>query len=232
MLQRYQFAVPPCKAYHLYAALLSLAPPDFAAQAHTAHITPVAQYVSGGRWVVSLLGSPCVQTLAPLLDNLQSMPLHSGSLPVHLLKVDTVTEVEQLLDNPPAKTGILQLHTPTAFKSGGRYQLLPSPHFVMQNLVLRWNACLGQDCPLEITPQGLQALEEGLVYSAVELHSAPYPLKGKSIPGVTGTLDVEIGLQGVHAAVAQALLRFAGFAGVGIKTTLGMGGAAWLPTLK
>ena len=46
---------------------------------------------------------------------------------------------------------------------------------------------------------------------------------------MTGSLTVCNRLSGIHAAVSDLLLQFAAFSGVGIKTTLGMGGAVWQP---
>ena len=51
-----------------------------------------------------------------------------------------------------------------------------------------------------------------------------YYLKGSSIPGFVGELTLENRLEGFQRQLADALLLFADHAGVGIKTTLGMGG--------
>ena len=229
LLQQYQFSVPPRPAYRWYAALLSLAPPEFSEEVHRQQMTPLAQYYADGVWTVSLLGSPCVTAMAPVLERLHTLPLHNGPVSVRLLGVRRVENADALLCAPPAPKGRLLLRTPAAFKSGGQYRLLPTTHLVVQNLALRWNACLGQDCALDITPDGLQTLAEGLVYRDISLQSTVCPLKGQNIPGVTGSLTVCNRLSGIHAAVADLLLQFAAFSGVGIKTTLGMGGAVWQP---
>lgn len=46
-----------------------------------------------------------------------------------------------------------------------------------------------------------------------------------------GDLTLENRLGGFHRELAEALLSFADFAGVGIKTTLGMGGVEHIPLL-
>ena len=229
LLRQYHFSVPPCSSYRLYAALLSLLPPDFGDLTHRQQITPIAQYYADGVWTVSLLGSACEQVAAPVLEHLDALPLRSGTAPVTLRSVRRVEDVEELFAAPVARNGVLTFQTPTAFKSKGEYQLLPVQQLVVQNLVLRWNACLGDECPLDIAPDALQTLAEGLVYQNIQLSSHSYPLKGQSIPGVTGWLNIKNRLNGFSAVLTNVLLQFAAFSGVGIKTTLGMGGVTWQP---
>ena len=49
-------------------------------------------------------------------------------------------------------------------------------------------------------------------------------INGQSIPGFTGELTLKCRLDGFHLTMANLLLHFAPYAGVGIKTALGMGG--------
>ena len=61
---------------------------------------------------------------------------------------------------------------------------------------------------------------------------ADYVLKGSPIPGFVGELTLENRLEGFHRELADALLCFAPFSGVGIKTTLGMGGVEHMDHLS
>ena len=67
-------------------------------------------------------------------------------------------------------------------------------------------------------------MADGLLCSRFALHDQSYCLKGKRIPGFVGSMTLENKLAGFHRELADALLVFAGYAGVGIKTALGMGG--------
>ena len=67
-------------------------------------------------------------------------------------------------------------------------------------------------------------MAEGILCSRLCLQDDHYRLKRQTIPGFIGTLLLENRLSGFHAQLANVLLLFAGYAGVGIKTTLGMGG--------
>ena len=102
----------------------------------------------------------------------------------------------------------------------------------MQSLIKKWNGCI-LDCPIEDEDgQGLEALAAGLRPRSFRLYSRDYVLKGSPIPGVVGELTLENRLEGFHRELADALLCFAPFSGVGIKTTLGMGGVEHMDHLS
>lgn len=230
MIQTYQFQLsspqPATAAYPLYAAMLERTPGDFASRLHDSAVTPVSQYVCGDIWRVSLFGDASISTLAPVLEDLKTVLLRRDRtrLDLELTGIETIGSVEQLLDAPPLDRGQLQLLTPTAFKSGGVYQLLPTQRLVMQSLILKWNGCFGDVCPIEDEGGGLEALAEGLRYRSVQLDSRLYSMKHTQIPGVTGSIAFDTRLEGFHRQLANALLTFGTHSGLGIKTTLGMGG--------
>ena len=72
--------------------------------------------------------------------------------------------------------------------------------------------------------EGIQAIANGLRIAEYRLSSRDYLLKGQSIPGFTGELTLKCRLDGFHLTMANLLLHFAPYAGVDIKTALGMGG--------
>lgn len=220
--------LPASLAYPLYAELLRRAPADFGAQVHQIAFTPVAHQVTGSCWQVSLLGQPAIDALGPVLQQARQFSLHKygQSLQVTHLQCDCIARPDALFA-APLRQSRLVLQTPTAFKSGGEYQMLPTQRLVLQSLLQRWNGCF-TDCPIEDEGGGLEQLAAGLVYTQVSLCSQPYRIKGQDIPGVTGQLGLELHHTGFHIHLCSALLRFAPYAGLGIKTGLGMGGAALL----
>lgn len=213
-------------AYPLYAALLEQTPKAYAARLHESTVTPVSQYVSGSTWQVSLFGREAIDTLAPVLDSVQEVFLRREQTLVGLSmdSVEGIPSVDVLLNAPAWGRGTLNFVTPTAFKSGGVYQLLPTQRLVMQSLILKWNGCFGAICPIEDEGGGLEALAEGLRYQSVHLDSRQYSLKHTQIPGVLGSVAFDLRLEGFHRQLAGALLRFGTYSGLGIKTALGMGG--------
>lgn len=110
--------------------------------------------------------------------------------------------------------------TPTTFHSGGRNQPLPLPGLVFGSLVDRWNAF----SPLTLNAEARRYAEECLVVSQFRLESQVVDLSGGKQIGAVGTVT----FRSIHPdpywlRVVAALADFAFFAGVGAKTTMGLG---------
>lgn len=221
-------------AYPLYAALLEQIPKELASSIHEAQSAPISQYFYNNCWYVSLLEDKIAEELSSVLEKLTEIHLRGEKLPI-VLKCTGRQEItaETLLNGASPAYLCLSLRTPTAFKSGGFYQILPEQRFILQSAMNKWNNCFGE-CPIEDEDGGLglDAMAAGLIYKKISLQSRNFKLKGTEIPGTTGNIIMENRLEGFHHVLANALLQFSGFAGIGIKTALGMGGAAVLPTEK
>ena len=239
MITQYRFSLTPdrdCRgrpewAYPLYAALLEQGPAGFGEWVHQDGISPVSQFVLPGNhpeWHVTLLGKQAEQMLGLALDRALPLQLHRERvcLTPTLMETRHVPDPDALFAQAAAAGPYqeLQFVTPTAFKSRGAYQILPSVRLIIQSTIKKWNGCF-PDCPIEDEDgQGLEALAAGLLCRRLNLRDGTYQMKGRTLPGFTGSLVLENRLEGFHQQLASALLLFAGFAGVGIKTTLGMGG--------
>lgn len=239
MITQYRFSLTPdrdCRgrpewAYPLYAALLEQGPAGFGEWVHQDSISPVSQFVLPGKtseWHVTLLGEQTERMLGPVLERGLPLPLHRERVCLTLTLMETrrIPDPDALFAQAAAAGPFqeLQFVTPTAFKSRGAYQILPSVRLILQSTVKKWNGCF-PDCPIEDEDgQGLEALAAGLLCRRLNLQDGTYQMKGRTVPGFTGCLVLENRLEGFHQQLASALLLFAGFAGVGIKTTLGMGG--------
>lgn len=213
-------------AYALYAELLRRGPAAFGEQVHQTAFTPVAHHLDGTCWQVSLLGQTAIDALAPVLQQAESFRLdkHRLTLPVAACVCDRIDAPDDFFAQP-LRRARLQFVSPTAFKSNGAYQLLPTQRLLLQSLILRWNGCF-PDCPIEDDGGGLERLAAGLLYTDISLTTKAYRIKGQNIPGIVGQISVENTLPDFHGALCSALLQFAPYAGIGIKTGLGMGGVA------
>ena len=116
----------------------------------------------------------------------------------------------------------IQFWTPTAFKHNEAYQIFPDIHQIFQSLVRRWNQVMPEYRLLD--EDALHMLEKQLWIQDYRLQSRRFDLKGRRIPGFTGTICVRNRLPAPLLEVWKVLLLFGSYAGVGIKTTLGMGG--------
>ena len=240
MLTQYRLTLKPdhaCRprpewAYRMYAVLLEQVPESFGAAAHRDQITPVSQHLTLDKgslcWIVTLLGENCEALLSNALDHLSCLRLERDgiSLEVQERERRIVAAPDDFLDMAAQEGGLhtLRFQTATAFKSRGQYRNLPTTHLLIQSLIQKWNGCIAE-CPIEDEDgRGAEALAEGLQLRAFRLRNQMYYLKGSPIPGFVGELTLENRLAGFQRQLADALLLFAGYAGVGIKTALGMGG--------
>lgn len=240
MLTQYQMTmVPDCPCsprpewgYQLYAALLEDAPEGFGAEVHQDAVTPLSQFLTVERdhvvWTVSLLGERSEQTLSPLLLRQDSVFLKKDQVRLHVAacRTERIRDVDTLFSLSAQQTGshMLRFQTPTAFKSKGQYLNMPTTRLIVQSLIKKWNGCF-PECPIEDEDgQGMEAIAAGLRCRRFQLRDQMYYLKGSSIPGFVGELTLENHLSGFHRELADALLLFSGYSGIGIKTALGMGG--------
>lgn len=116
----------------------------------------------------------------------------------------------------------IQVITPTAFKSQGRYQYLPDLRLFFQSLMRQYNHWFeGQD---HIDVELLDEICKRTQITGYRLHTERYEIHNAFLMGFCGNLVVQCrGTQTLKNYV-QMLLIFAEFSGVGAKTSLGMGG--------
>ena len=222
----------PELAYRLYAALLSRSPAAFAASAHEDAVTPVSQFLTlldQGEllWTVNLLGERSEAALSDVMDGLELLDLERGGrVRVTERSRKYIPDADALfaLAEQSGRLHRLEFRTPTAFKSRGQYLNLPTTRLILQSLIRKWNGSV-TECPIaDEDGEGLEALAAGITCRSFRLQDQAYHLKGSTIPGFVGNLVLENRLEGFHRLLADALFHFSVYAGVGIKTTLGMGG--------
>lgn len=240
MIVQYRIALSaetPCVprmewGYRLYAALLEDAPQAFGEDVHKNAVTPLSQHLAIDKdrllWTVNLLGEKSEDNLSEILSCRKSIWLQKDRVQLNIADCQTrsVEDVNALFAIAAQQDGyhVLRFQTPTAFKSRGQYLNMPSSRLIVQSLIQKWNGCF-PDCPIEDEDgQGVEAIAAGLRIRRFQIRDHMYYLKGSSIPGFMGELEIENRLSGFHRELADVLLLFSGYSGVGIKTALGMGG--------
>lgn len=239
MIRQFQFALVPPKgvripqawAYRLYSWLLEQLPAQAADQLHGDTSHPVTQFLQYSRerraavWTLNLRGELlCTQAL-PLLQSLEQIELQDAVLGAQLLGVSQPMTAQALLAagraNLSGRTR-LELLSPCAFKQAGRYAIYPQETLLLQSLTAHWNDAFPE---LPITDEdALAALLRGVHIVDYCLHTVRYGVKGARIPGALGSLTLEARLPLPLLELWNTLLAFAPYSGIGIKTTLGMGG--------
>ena len=236
MITRYDMTLPavpahtlsPDSAYRLYAYLLEQLPPEDAQRLHEAGnrgISQCLQYQKAAgayQWTVNVLADALAEILCPVLRKLEQVCIEQQTFSV-LRKESRQMTLEALLSHGiPANRTTLCFCTPTAFKQSGRYTIFPQERLILQSLLSRWNETF-PSCPLE-DPDAFDALLAGIHIVDYRLRTTRFPLKGVRIPGFIGSCVIEAKLAPPLLELWNALLCFSDYAGIGIKTGIGMGG--------
>jgi CRISPR-associated endoribonuclease Cas6 len=116
----------------------------------------------------------------------------------------------------------MRFASPTTFRSGGqRNVVFPTARLVFNSLLARWNHYAPPHLRLSLPPD----LDELVTYQSYRLSTRLVDFGAYQERGVVGTCRYELA-PGADAALRKAIGALAGlacFAGVGAKTTMGMG---------
>ena len=239
MITQYQFSLqaqeplPSFWAYRLYASILELIPDEDAEFLHQQGEKPLSHFLQYNKndeasiWTINLLSEEMDNIFAPVLDHLSQIELDTGLVQITRSKKESISGPEKLLscskENPSSdRYHKLFFKTPTAFKQSGRYTIFPTVPLLLQSMVNKWNQAFPQ-LILE-DEEALHMLESGLFLTDYSLRSCRYPLKNVKIPGFVGSITMESRLSPPMLELWKLLLAIAPYSGIGIKTTLGMGG--------
>ena len=111
----------------------------------------------------------------------------------------------------------LGLASPVSFKRGDLHYPLPEPALVFGNLARRWNLFASLQLPEKPACADVS-------YASFDLSTKPFHLRnGGTILGARGRLTFIFGGDEEARRYYHTLLRFAFYAGIGVKTTQGMG---------
>jgi len=238
MIVQYKFTLPrpashplyPDAAYRLYAHLLEKLSPEDALSLHETGGREISQFLQydkpGNRylWTLSLLSERTVELLRPVLEALTEVRIENQVFSISARTVREITAEELILQGRAGEgnRATILFCTQTAFRQSGRYTIFPQERLILQSLILRWNEVFPR-YPLE-DEDAINAMLAGIHIVDYQLRSGRFLLKGTRIPGFTGSCVVEAKLALPLLELWNALIAFANFAGLGIKTGLGMGG--------
>lgn len=119
----------------------------------------------------------------------------------------------------------LQFASPTAFSLGERnFSLFPEPILVWDSLMRTWNLYAPE--VLQIEKQAMREfVKTHVIIGDYDLHTTMLHFPKYKQKGFIGTCTYIVKKSGEHAAHFAALAEFARYAGIGYKTTMGMGQA-------
>lgn len=223
---------------YLQGALMEHIDPEYAAWLHVQPFNPYSQYCLLGAdkksltWYVNTLTDEAFQEIILPLQRLQGLSIRATGLE---LSVDSFSvasksqkDLTDLIYGAQERRIKVEFVTPTAFKRAGAYVFMPDVRSVFQNLLMRYYQVY--EGSNEVEEETLQYLDQHIRILSYRLQSHYFEHVScrARIPGFLGT--VTLGLDGPQQVrgLAHMLVRFGEFSGVGIKTSMGMGGTRCL----
>lgn len=224
-------------------AVMEMLPEELASALHQAGLRPYSQAVFFDREIQKPVWRLCSlndfaenEIIEPILQR-DEIFLKQKNYAVRLLnkKVVCSTSFEKLADSYFQGEEIpygaeLTFRTVTSFKRAGSYVIMPELYLVFQSLLNRWNA-YSPEIKLQ-EPDLEQHLAEACRLVKYDLHSEPFYIENKKIYGFAGQMRVLFHGNDLVKRVLATVLSFAPFAGVGIKTAIGMGAMESLITYR
>lgn len=218
----------------LHGALMELLPEDYADALHTQNLRPYSQSIRWDRarerviWRVGILDRAAAEIIGAVLQSLEHIHLGQKGYTVDVQNIQCVEErsyqdiADEYFRAETAPRGA-EIHflTPTSFKQSGAYIILPESALILQSLLARWN----RFCPdIRIEEDDLaQTLATHTRLTRYALRSASFSVEGYNIRGFRGQIALQFTGSDMVRRILGTLLAFAPYAGIGIKTALGMG---------
>jgi len=217
----------------LQGVLMEIVSSDTAEALHSGGRQPYSQYVEILEdkivWTVQTLTRQAYeQMIVPLLDEkVSSIYLRHRDREFRILdKIQKQMSYEQLRRDyyftNCSRFVTIQFVTPTAFKSKGEYIFYPTVRLLMQSFMLKYDAC-SDDGEL-FSEEVLEHFVEHVKIVKYKLRSYEFHLEGTKVPAFLGEITLKIGGAQAFVNLAEYLVRFGEFSGVGIKCGMGMGG--------
>lgn len=221
----------PVSSSVMHGMLMEKIDPVYADFLHTQSLRPYSQYVDyiNGQniWTLNLLGEEAYQQIArPVLSLDSAYIKHKGDdIRFSNAEIHVLTYEELLVSNKTthhtSDTLKLEFVTPTAFKSNGKYNFLPSPRLILLSISKRFDNAFGIE---ENDYEALgEIIEKNVSVSDYKLESTSFSLEGVNIPSFVGNITFKAVGDNDFRSYFRMLGDFAQYSGVGIKTALGMG---------
>lgn len=215
-------------------ALMELIDPLYASHLHQLPFTPYSQYVTMGdtaeelRWHVNMLTDEAAGNLMTQLMGLSSIRLRALDIELEVTKFHIeLVPLKNLTDMiySPTETRVsIRFLTPTAFKSRGEYIILPSTRLIFQNLLMRYEQVYSGNKEIDFeTVDYLEAHTRITTYGLKSRYFANIGGSAGKIPAFVGGMTLFFSGSSTVTGLANMLLTFGTYSGVGIKTAMGMG---------
>lgn len=201
---------------------------------HKSELKPYSQYLylqkaDNPTWVLNTLTQGAAEEVWHIADlkNLSGFRLTHNDWEIRVAerRFERLSEDDLLehtfFHNCPRIVHV-QFVTPTAFKTGGKYQNYPTVRHLFQSLLNKFNA-FSSSSKLD-AEDILDDIERNTTVIKYRLQSTQFSLENVRIPSFIGLLTLKTSGPQQMVNLIYMLLCFGTYSGVGIKTAMGMGG--------
>ncbi|NMC26665.1 MAG: CRISPR system precrRNA processing endoribonuclease RAMP protein Cas6 [Syntrophomonadaceae bacterium] len=213
--------------------LMDALPSEVTEVLHEDTLKPYSQYVLPGadqqvNWTIGMWDSDFSKQIIEAVAPLTRIALQQKGLVLDVKGVQrsSLSNSEYLsrffTAEKPYRRYEIEFITPSTHRHEGAYVLFPAPELMVRNLSKRYSAFV-RDVSLD-DPEAMQELARNIRIVRYSLRSGVFYLEKTKITGYLGRLTLVISGPDQLARLAGALLSFAEYSGIGIKTALGMGG--------
>ena len=227
-----QYPLTNQKASVFQGILMQEIDADYAEQLHQSQLHPYSQHIISDKektiWRIYTLDEEAYQQIIlPLLNpKFDSFTIERDQVKIKIVdkKLSTSSRqrlIEEYYLGECDRYIRLMFVTPTAFKSQGRYCFWPQLDKIYRSIMRKYDAFSSNESLYDE-----EALEQLIQYSEItryNIRSTLFPLEGVRIPAYEGFIVIKV--KGPQALVnlANVLLRYAEYSGIGIKAAIGMG---------
>ena len=218
----------------LQGALFEHLDSDYVAWLHAQPFNPYSQYcVSAARedcfvWRINALTEEAAQQIVMPMVGIDQVELRSAGVTFEVddasLERIELRDLTDLIQNDTSNRSVIKFLTPTSFKQAGRYAFIPNERLILQNLLMRFSQVYDGD--KEVDTETIKYLQQNVSMTTYDLWSKYFSNVShkQKIPAFTGSLVLRGRGNQPLIGLVRMLLKFSEFSGIGIKTSMGMGG--------
>ena len=195
---------------------------NYADKLHVSALHPYSQYVTMSDnkiiWTLNTLNNEAKEKIADRIKQMEKVNIKYKGKEYKIVSTkEGSISYQSLVKESYLKDGIRRLKvsflTPTSFKQNGRYVIFPTVRLIFQSLMMKFDK----------SSSDMEVFDKDIL----ETFEDCTDLDGTKIPAFIGDITITVKGPAQLVNLANLLLRFGTYSGVGIKTGIGMGGIAF-----
>jgi CRISPR-associated endoribonuclease Cas6 len=204
----------------------------YANELHESQVNPFSQFVQAisprrSVWHVRTLNEEAYENIILPLSQTNELYLRQRGQTIKITgttieKTSYSEMIASEYERTPRKIFRIQLHSPMTFKIKDEYQIFPDLYYIFRNLMNRFDA-FSPEVQL-YDQEALTHLREHTAIVEYKLRTTRFYLEKTTIPAMLGEMKVKVNGGTNMQHLVGLLLQYAQYSGIGIKTSLGMGG--------